>query len=105
MAVFEYIEGWYNSTPSPLCPWLPVTPELREEQSTSCLNAKPSTVHGNGATPNVRNRCIRMRTRKLGIRSGIACPLTWPVNTLPRQPSLGSPGATKRREGRTPTAT
>lgn len=32
-------------------PGPPITPKLREEQSTSCLNAKLLTVHGNGTTP------------------------------------------------------
>ena len=52
MEIFEYIERLVQPTPSSLWPRLPVTPELREELRTGRLNAKLSTVHGNGATPN-----------------------------------------------------
>ena len=54
MAIFEYIEGWYNPHRRHSALGYLVTPELREEQSTSGLNAKLSTVHENGATPGSR---------------------------------------------------
>ena len=40
MAIFEYIEGWYNPHRRHSPPRLPITSQLRKELSTSRLNPK-----------------------------------------------------------------
>ena len=49
MAVFEFIEGWYNATTAPLRHRISVTRQLRKEPSTP--RPKSITVHETGSTP------------------------------------------------------
>ena len=50
MAVFEFIEGWYNPTAAPLRHRISVTSQLRTEQTTP-RSPKSMTIHETGATP------------------------------------------------------
>ena len=89
LAVFEYIEGWYNPhrRHSALDYESPISYEKKHRAGR--LTRKPITVHGTGATPVLLSVCgYRQRDAAFGASCPGCCP-----NGVTRNDKSSTPGA------------